>query len=46
MGSNLIIPDKEYASLETVVIALELVLDSNRVLDRDTPQGNTELPRS
>ena len=46
VGSNLIIPDKEYASLETVVIALELVLASNRVLGKDTPQGNTELPRS
>ena len=46
MGSNLIIPDKEYASLETVVMALELVPASNRLLGSDTPQGNTELSRS
>ena len=42
----MIIFDKEYASLETVVIALELVLASNRLLDSNTSQGNTELLRS
>ena len=46
MGSNLIIFYKEYASLETVVMALELVLASNILLGSNTSQGNTELPRS
>ena len=46
VGSNLIIPYKEYASLEIVVMVLELVPTSNRLLDSDTPQGNTKLPRS
>ena len=46
MGSNLIIPDKEYASLEIVVMALELVPASNRLLGSDTLQGNTVPPRS
>ena len=46
VGSNLIIPDKEYVSLETVVMALELIPASNRLLGSDTPQGNTELLRS
>ena len=42
----MIILDKEYASLETMVMALELVAASNRLLGSDTPQGNTELQRS
>ena len=44
VGSNLIIPDKECAPLETVVMALELIFASIRLLDSDTPQGNTKLP--
>ena len=43
---DLIILDKEYASLEIVVMALELVLTSKRLLGSDIPQGNTELSRS
>ena len=43
---DLIIPDKEYASLETVAMALELVPASKRLLGSDNPQGNSELPRS
>ena len=43
-GSILIIPGKEYALLETVVMALELVSASKRLLGSDTPQGNTQLP--
>ena len=46
MGSNLIIPDKEYASWETVVMALELTSASKRLLGNDTPQGNTKLSRA
>ena len=46
VGPDLIIPDKEYASLETMVMALELVLASRRLLGSDIPQGNNELPRS
>ena len=46
VGSNLIIADKEYALLETVVMALELTPASKRLLDSDTPQGNTKLPRA
>ena len=44
--SDLIILDKEYASLEIVVMALELVLTSKRLLGSDIPQGNTEVSRS
>ena len=43
---NLIILDKEYASLETVAMALELVPTSKRLLDSGNPQGNSKLPRS
>ena len=46
VGPDLIIPDTKYASLETVVMALELVLASKRLLGNDFPRGNTELPRS
>ena len=46
VGLDLIILDKEYASLETVVMALELVLAFKRLLGSDIPKGNTELPRS
>ena len=46
VGPNLIIPDKECVSLETMVMALELVPASKRLLGSDIPQGNTELPRS
>ena len=45
-GFDLIILAKEYALLETVVMALELVPASNRLLGSDTSQSNTELPRS
>ena len=45
-GSDLIILAKEYASLETMVVALVLVPASNRLLNSDTPQGNPELLRS
>ena len=40
-GPILIIPSKEYALLETVVMALELVSATKRLLGSDTPQGNT-----
>ena len=43
-GPILIILGKEYALLEIVVLALELVPTSKRLLGRDTPQDNTELP--
>ena len=46
VGSNLIIPDKEYASLETVLMALKLTSASKRLLGNDTPQGNTKLSRA
>ena len=46
LGSNLIIPYKEYAPLETVIMALELIPASERLLGSDTPQGNTELLRA
>ena len=46
VGSDLIILAKECASLKIVVIALELVPTSKRLLGNNTPQGNTELPRS
>ena len=46
MGSDLIIPDMEHASLEMVEMTLELVPYSKRLLDSDIPQGNTRLPRS
>ena len=46
VGSNLIIPDKEYAPLETVVMALELTSAPKRFLGNDTPQGNTKLSRA
>ena len=46
MGFDLIIPAKEYASLETVVVALVLVPASEILLNNDTPQGNTEQLRS
>ena len=43
MGSNGIIPDQEYAPLETTVMVLELVLASTRLPGCDTPHGNTKL---
>ena len=46
VGSNLIIPDKEYVPLEIVVMALELISASKRSPGSDTPHGNTELPRT
>ena len=46
MGSDLIIPVKEYALLKTVMVALGLVPTSKRLLGSDTSQGNTELLRS
>ena len=46
VGPDLIIPDKEYASLKTAVMALELIPTSKRLLSNDIPQGNTKLPRS
>ena len=46
VGPDLIILDKEYASLVIVVMALELVLASKRLLGSNIPQGNTKLPRS
>ena len=46
LGPNLIALDKEYASLETVAMALELVPVSKRLLGNDIPQGNIELSRS
>ena len=39
VGSNLIIPDKEYAPLE-------LTSASKRLLGNDTPQDNTKLSRA
>ena len=45
VGPDLIIPDKEYVSLETMVMALELVPAFKRLLGNDIPQDNTELPR-
>ena len=39
----MIILDKEYAYLVIVVMALELVPASKRLLGIDIPQGNTEL---
>ena len=42
----MIIPDKEYDTLETVAMVLELVPTSKRLLGSDIPQGDTELPRS
>jgi len=44
VGSKVIIPDKEYALIKAVVVALELSSASKRSLGSDTPQGNTELP--
>jgi len=38
-----IVPDKEYAPLEAVVVALELSSASKRLPGSDTPQGNTKL---
>ena len=45
VGPNLIILDKEYTSLETVIMALELVPSSKKLLGNNIPQGNTDLPR-
>ena len=42
-GPILIIPSKEYALLEIVVMALELVPTFKRLLGSDTLQGNIEL---
>ena len=44
--SNLIIPDKAYAPLEIVEMALDLIPTSKRLLGSDTSQGNTELSRA
>ena len=46
VGSDLIIPNKEYASLEIVAMVLELVPASKWLLSSDIFQGNTELRRS
>ena len=46
MGSDLIIPNMEYASLEMVEMTWELVPTSKRLLSSDILQGNTELSRS
>ena len=43
---DLIILDNEYASLVTVVMALELIPASKKLHGSDISQGNTELPRS
>ena len=45
VGPDLIIPNKKYASLETTVMALELVPASEMLLGNDIFQGNTELLR-
>ena len=42
----MIILGKEYASSKTIIVALGLVPASKRLLGSDTPQGNTEQPRS
>ena len=42
-GPILIIPGKEYALLEIVVMALKLVPTSKRFPGSNTPKGNTEL---
>ena len=42
MGSNVIIPNIEYISLEMVVVALKLISATKRSPDSDTPQGNTQ----
>ena len=42
VGSDVIIPDMEYILLETVVVALELISASKRLLGSDTPKGNTK----
>ena len=42
VGFDVIIPDIEYISLETVVVALELIFASKRSLGSNTSQGNTE----
>ena len=39
VGPNSIIPNKEYASLETVAMALELVPTSKRLLDSNIPKA-------
>ena len=44
VGSDVIIPNMEYILLETVVVALELIFASKRLLGSNTPQGNTEPP--
>ena len=43
VGSNMIIPNKEYVPLEAMVVALELSSASKRSAGSDTPQGNIEL---
>ena len=45
MGSDLIIPNMEYASLEMVEMTWELVPTSKRLLSSDILQGNIDLPR-
>ena len=39
VGANSIIPNKEYASLETLAMALELVLASKWLLDSNIPKA-------
>ena len=42
VGSDVIIHDIEFISLEMVVVALELIFASKRLPVSDTLQGNTE----
>ena len=42
MGFDVIIPDMEKTSLEIVVVALELISASKRLLGSDIPQGSTK----
>jgi len=42
VGFDVIFPDMEYISLETVVVTLELIFASKRSLGSNTSQGNTE----
>ena len=46
VGPDLIILDKEYASLEIMSMALELIPASKRLLGSDVSQGITEFLKS
>ena len=41
-GTDVIIPNIEFTSLEMVVMALELIFTTKILLDSNTPQGNTK----